>query len=293
MVVPIVHKSLHEVNFLKNHPLGPHLSVRDIAAYLEAPEVEIESMLRNYTTDDYGGCDQELYWLQNHPLGPKISDNCGSTAKIALRIVWNFFVIVAIKMCDQLPMIKEIFNTIAHSYTRIVDVVSDYASEGYVETKYDESMLYNTDGYYNITNDSSFDESQFLNFTGDAWTTADLSGLDDIHYMDEILVWRNEFLNIFPMPEIVHELYDCTMTSEKHQLNMVLASLETHLACGNYSETATSVLLIRAKHYREWFVKVFPVVMDEFMLNMVYTTELTFDRHIDMMKMALRTKYLQ
>lgn len=293
MVVPIVNNNLHEINFLKNHPLGPRLSSREIAANLELSEIEIDALLKSCVENDYGGCEQELNWLQNHPLGPKYSGNCGSSVKIALGIAWNFVIIIAIYVCDQLPLIQDIFKILLDYYTQMVDIVSEYVSESHDEAKYGDTVYLNNNSYYNLINDSSFDDTQLMNTTGEAWITADLSGLSDSDYVDEISLWKAEFLEIFALPEIVHELYDNTMTHEMHQMNMVLASLETHLANGYHNGTAESVLMIRAKHYREWFIKVFPVAIDDFLLNMVYTTDLTFARHIDMMNLALRTKYSQ
>lgn len=293
MVVPISHNNLHEINFLKNHPLGPRLTIGEIADYLKLPEIEIDVLLKHCVLNDYGGCDQELDWLQTHPLGPKYIDNCSSSVKIACSIVWNFLIIIAYRICDQLPLIQQIFHTLSIFYTRIVDIVSEYVSDGSVEDKHDDSMAFSGSAIYNLSSDSPFSDAQLANLTSEAWITADLSGFEDSGYVNQITVWRAEFLDIFPMPEIVHELYDGTMTSEKHQMNMILATLEEHLANGYQNETAASVLMIRAKHYREWFCKLFPVAFDEYLLNLIYTPELTFERHIDMMKLALRTKYSQ
>lgn len=297
MVVLLEENNSSEINFLKNHPLGPRMSNREIAAYLKYSESDVERALKNCEQNDFGGSEQELYWLQNHPLGPKYTDDCRSAVKIAFNIVYNFIVLMAIRICEQMPLAQEIFNTISNYYLQIVDVVSDYASDEYDTIKHDNSTMasyYNSDEYFNnITNDLSNNESHMWNVTaGDAWQTADLNDLEvEYQHEDEITMWKNEFLEVFPVPEIVHEMYDANITSEKHQMNMILASMETHLTNGYQNETPTSVMLIRAKHYRQCFVQMFPVTMDDFLLDMVYTTELTFERHIDMLRLALRAKY--
>lgn len=293
MVVPIQIKNKHEINFLKNHPLGPKLGLADIGDYLKMSEMDVDAALEACDPNDYGGSAQEVVWIQNHPLGPQFTDECISSVKIALYIVYNFFVILAIRICDQLPLLQQVFHVVAKYYLKIVDYVSEHVSDSYIDDMQYE--IYNMDStdYYNITNDTTINESAYSSATNDSWITADLNVQpDDGSFYDEINVWKKDFLDIFPIPDIVNELYDDSMTVEKHQMNMILGSLEAHLAGDNYQiVTSESVLTIRAKHYRQSFEKVFPVTVDDFLLNMVYTSELTLDRHIDMMKLAIRTKY--
>lgn len=289
MVVPIQNKNKHEINFLMNHPLGPKLGMADIAYYFKMSENDVDAALEACDPNDYGGSTQEINWIQNHPMGPKFTDECISSVKIAFYIVFNFFVILTIRICDQLPLLQKICRAFANYYLKIVDYVSEYVSDSYIDDMQYENIFIDNSDHYNITNDTTINDTIYSSATNDSWiTTANLNGSVD----DEINEWKKDFSDIFPIPDIVNELYDDSMTIEKHQMNMMLATLEIHLTSNNYQiAISDSVLIIRAKHYRQSFEKVFPVTVDDFLLNLVYTSELTLDRHIDMMKLAIRTKY--
>lgn len=282
MVIPIAIHYMHEINFLSRHHLGPKMTIAEISVYLKIAEIDIETALNASNKYDFGGSQRELNFLQHHPLGPKYT--VWNSVKVAVYVVLNFIELIILRICEQLPLIQGFLSAIVHYYGELADAVGDYMVDGS-----DSSINYSFDtSAYDISSDS-FNES--LNTTNETWLTADTSSFNSEH-VNEITMWKREFMEIFPIPDIVDELYDHTMSAEKHSMNMVLTSLESHIPFDNCQFTvAPSVLLIRAQHYRDCFVKVFPVEINEFLLNTVYTMDLTLDHHIEMMQMAIRTKY--
>lgn len=289
MVIPILHPNLYEINFLRNHPLGPKLSLQDIAIHLKMSEREIEEILNTYDNKDYGSPAAEIRFLETHPLGPKYSTMC--SPKIGFNIIVNFFVIAAYRVFDQIPLLQKLLHSVTNYFTEVTDAISTFMTESANDEK--NTSVYLEDSVQNTSIDVgnvSFVSTQ--NMTEDAWTSLDMTSMTDDGILEQIAMWKKEFLDIFPVQDVVDELYDSTMTVENHQMNMILAGLEAHLAAGNYQlSTSASILNIRAKHYRGWFVKVFPVHADDFLMNMVYNSELTLERHINMMRLAIRTKY--
>lgn len=255
MVIPILHPNLYEINFLRNHPLGPKLSLQDIAIHLKMSEREIEEILNTYDNKDYGSPAAEIRFLETHPLGPKYSTMC--SPKIGFNIIVNFFVIAAYRVFDQIPLLQKLLHSVTNYFSEVADAISTFMTESTNDEK--NTSVYLEDSVQNTSIDVgnvSFVSTQ--NMTEDAWTSLDMTSMTDDGILEQIAMWKKEFLDIFPVQDVVDELYDSTMTVENHQMNMILAGLEAHLAAGNYQlSTSASILNIRAKHYRGWFVKVF------------------------------------
>lgn len=268
MVIPVDHYSFAEINFLKNHPFGPSLSVTEIAKYLGIPEKHVQVVLQDGEGADYGGYTQEISFLFNHPLCTTYSSVLNSTKK-GVYLILSFLLWLIFRIGKfLLTLLYRALKTTGRCYLEMSIEAADFMCGGLSK-------------FFGLkTGGSDIDESWFES------DSAEFQGYND---PEDIARWKAEFAEIFPESDIVEEIYDYAMTIEKHRINMILINLDCRFT--QPFERPETISYIRAKYYRDWFVKVFPVQMDDFLLDMVYTAELTLEQHVAMMRLAIRTKY--